>query len=305
MSLDVNTEKRNLRPFTRRGRATGDGNIGGTTVVSLWDPAVPEGLNEADDYWNDGQILILTGDMKDQAREITGWVQATGVITVAPRFVNPSVSLLSADVVATDVIIPVVDASVFGLGAAYIWDAAPNAEEVTITNVDTVLNQLTIAAPGLVNAYTVAANAAISMSPTILDDVEFTLMPPTKTVDTGEHTNPRRLESDSGFTSAVVTRVGGVATPLWADGLAAVYPAAGRTAGLVTTIYTIEIENATGAPVTAWLEVGAVAITVPFHINDGEAAIIPYDAGKTVGNVDVDCNASANDVVFAIMGTQL
>ena len=175
MSSDINAVERLMRPFVRHGVVTADGNIGGTTVISLWDPAVPEGMYEPDGFWNDSWLLILTGDMKDQRRRVTGWVQATGTLTVDPALVNPSVSLLSADVVATDVIIPVVDASVFSLGEAYIWDDAPNAEAVTITNVDTVLNQLTIAAPGLVNAYTVANNAAISMARRITDGTHFRL----------------------------------------------------------------------------------------------------------------------------------
>ena len=311
MSSDVDTQKRNLRPFTRRGSATADGNIGGTTVVSLWDPAVPEGLNEADDYWNDGQILILTGEMADEVREIVDWVQATGTLTVAPRFVNPNVSLLSADVVATDVIIPVVDASVFSLGAAYIWDDAPNAEEVTITDIDTVANELTIAAPGLVNAYTVLNNAAISMSPTILDGVEFTLMPPTRTVDTGEHTNPRRYEKDYGFVTLPVARAGGVATAVWDVGVACIrnpsgVPADGRTAGGITTVYTIELENPDAAAQTAWLEDGAgVVLSVIYHLAPTDTPIIDYPAGKTFGDVDLFINASIDGIVCQISGTEV
>jgi len=378
MSSDVSTEKRNLRPFTRRGSATADGNIGGTTLVSLWDPAVPEGLNEGDDYWNDGQILLLTGEMTNQQREITGFVQATGVITVAPRFVNPVVSLLTVDSPGADVVIDVADASLFpdsgslltvdavladptivvadvsrlrpgaavisditgaseaivilavvpatnllvllaplgagytmaneaavSMAAAYIWDDAPNAEAVVIIGIDETANQLTIAPPGLVAAYTVLNNAAISMSPTILDDVEFTLMPPTRTVDTGEHTNPRRYEKDYGFTSAPVARVGAVATALWEVALAAVYPAAGRTAGTITTIYELHIENSTGAAVTAWLEDDAGnAITVIYHVATLDTVVIDWPAGFTRGDAEVYINASVNDVVAQIFGTQ-
>jgi len=74
------------------------------------------------------------------------------------------------------------------------------------------------------------------------------------TTDSGVNTNPRRYEKDYGFVSDVVAvAVGPVATPIWAAGLPAVNPAAGRTAGLVTTIYSLVIENSTGAAVTAWL----------------------------------------------------
>lgn len=122
--------------------------------------------------------------------------------------------------------------------------------------------------------------------------------------DLGTHTNPRRYEKDNGFTSARVARAGGVATALWAVGTAAVYPVAGRTAGKVTTIYTLVIENNTGAAATAWLEVGAAAITPDYHINNGDTVVVPFIAGMTIGNVDVNLNASVNMVVAQLIGTE-
>jgi len=116
--------------------------------------------------------------------------------------------------------------------------------------------------------------------------------------DTGLHTNPRRYEKDNGFYSAVVARAGGVATALWTA-------ATGRTAGQITTIYTLEIENSTGAAVTAWLEIGGAAITVPYHISNDDSVIIEFVAGFNSGDADVNCNASANDVVFSIKGTEV
>lgn len=175
MSTEIETVRRVLQPFMKQGRATAAGLADGSTVVSLWDPTVPEGMDEPNFFWADAQILLLTGDMRDQLRRVLSWVRATGVLTVDPPFVNPNVSLLSGNVIVGAVIIPVVDASVFSLGEARIWDLAPNAETVTITIVDTILNQLTIAAPGLVNPYTVANNAAISMSPRIADGTYFVL----------------------------------------------------------------------------------------------------------------------------------
>jgi len=118
--------------------------------------------------------------------------------------------------------------------------------------------------------------------------------------DTGVNTNPRRFESDYGFWSAPTAVVGPAATALWAI---ATTPA--RTAGLDTTIYTIEIENSTGAPVTAWLEIGGVVVTVPFHVVDNDSVTIPYVAGLAMGDNDVDCNASAVGVVVSIKGTEL
>ena len=119
------------------------------------------------------------------------------------------------------------------------------------------------------------------------------------TEDTGLHTNPRRYEKDNGFYSAPTARAGGVATALWT---VATTPA--RTAGQVTTIYTLTIENPTAGAVTAWLEIGGVAVTPPYHINQSETAVITFVAGFTTGNADVNCNASANTVVFQIIGTE-
>ena len=122
--------------------------------------------------------------------------------------------------------------------------------------------------------------------------------------DTGVNTNPRKYEKDNGFASAVVARAGGVATPLWAVGLAAVTPVAGRTDGGVTTIYTLIIENATAAAITGWLERAGVVITPDFHVQNNETAVIPFDAGLTSGDADLECNASANAVEFQIIGTE-
>ena len=97
----------------------------------------------------------------------------------------------------------------------------------------------------------------------------------------------------------MVARAGGVATALYT-----IATAPARTAGENTTIYTLEIENATGAAVTAWLEIAGVAITVPFHINDDDSVIIEYIAGLNAGDADIDCNASANGVIFSIKGTE-
>lgn len=119
------------------------------------------------------------------------------------------------------------------------------------------------------------------------------------TQDTGLNTNPRRYEKDNGFYSAPIARAGGVATALWT-----IATAPARTAGQVTTIYTLVIENATGAAITGWLEIGGVAITPNYHVNNDETAVITFEAGLTSGNADVNCNASANAVVFQVIGTE-
>lgn len=101
------------------------------------------------------------------------------------------------------------------------------------------------------------------------------------------------------FRSPSVARAGGVATALWAT---TTNPA--RTAGRVSTIYTLIIQNSTGAAVTAWLEIGGVAITPVFHVNNNETAVIPFIAGLQTGDNNVLCNASANAVRFQVSGTE-
>lgn len=122
---------------------------------------------------------------------------------------------------------------------------------------------------------------------------------PLLTEDSGANTNPRAYEKANGFYSDVVARAGAAATALWTT---ATTPA--RTAGLDTTIYTLEIENSTGGAVTAWLEIGGAAITIPFHIGDNDSIVIDFVGGFNSGDADVNCNASADDVVFSIKGTE-
>ena len=117
--------------------------------------------------------------------------------------------------------------------------------------------------------------------------------------DTGLNTNPRRYEKDNGFYSAPTTRAGGVATAMWTT---ATTPA--RTAGEETTIYSFHIENSTGGAVTAWLEVGGVAVTIPYAVVDADSVTISWPAGLDIGNQDINLNASANDVIGQISGTE-
>ena len=111
--------------------------------------------------------------------------------------------------------------------------------------------------------------------------------------------------ANNGFVSAIVARVGAAATPLWAVGLAAINPVAGRTNGTVSTIYTLTIENPTAGAVTAWLEVGGAVVTSDYHLNAGETGVFSFVAGLNIGNQDIDCNASANLVEFQVVGIQV
>jgi len=123
---------------------------------------------------------------------------------------------------------------------------------------------------------------------------------PLITEDTGLHTNPRRYEKDNGFYSAVTAVAAGpAATAIWA---ATTTPA--RTVGQDTTIYSLHLENSTGAAITAWLEVDGVAITVPYHVANNDSVLIDWPAGLDVGDQDIDLNASAAGVVGQISGTE-
>lgn len=124
--------------------------------------------------------------------------------------------------------------------------------------------------------------------------------------DTGVNTNPRRYEKDQGFTSAK-TQCGILAVNIWAVGLAATYPAAGRTAGQITTIYSFQIENRTAAQIWAWLEIGGVEITARFPVAANNTLTVDIEAGETIGNQDVTFNTSVGAVanVFGVItGTQ-
>lgn len=152
-----------------------------------------------------------------------------------------------------------------------------------------VNDRLALPAPGAITDVNLMEYLGVACGP----------LNPVNTEDTGLNTNPRRYEKDNGFYSAVVARAGGIATALWT-----IATAPARTAGQVTTIYTLEIENSTGAAVTGWLEIGGVAITVPIHVANNDTAVIDFIAGLNSGNADVNCNASVNGVTFSVKGTE-
>ena len=111
--------------------------------------------------------------------------------------------------------------------------------------------------------------------------------------------------NQNGFVSGAIARAGGVATPLWEVGLAAVNPAAGRTDGLSRTLFTLILANDTGGAITAWLEIGGVVISPLYHVNDTETAVISFVGGMTTANQDIDINASVNGVVAQLLGIQV
>lgn len=119
------------------------------------------------------------------------------------------------------------------------------------------------------------------------------------TQDTGVNTNPRRYEVENGFRSPVVIRTGGTPNPLYTT---ATTPA--RTAGLTVVVYSLHIYNHSGVTVTAWLEIAGAAITVAYPLDDDQTLIIDFPTGLQVGNNDLNCNASANNVDFQVCGLE-
>lgn len=124
--------------------------------------------------------------------------------------------------------------------------------------------------------------------------------------DTGLNTNPRRYEKDHGFVSAFAT-VAVILTPVkvWAVGLAAVNPVGGRTAGRLTTIYTLNIVNPTIGVVTVWLEnTAGNVLTIPFPLNASESLVTEWVAGLNLGNIDVYINSDTAGVLSQVVGME-
>lgn len=63
----------------KRGTTTTNGAVDGSTVVDV-------GLTQADNYWNDMTILIVSGACDGQSRDITGFTG--GTLTVSPIFAS-------------------------------------------------------------------------------------------------------------------------------------------------------------------------------------------------------------------------
>lgn len=111
--------------------------------------------------------------------------------------------------------------------------------------------------------------------------------------------------NQNGFVSLPIARAGGIPTALWAVLTLGVTPAAGRTAGMSSTIFTLIISNDTGAAITANLAIGGVVITPLYHVNNTETAVITFEGGMTTGNQDIQIDASANGVVAQLLGIQV
>jgi len=134
---------------------------------------------------------------------------------------------------------------------------------------------------------------------------------PLITEDSGLHTNPRRYESDNGFVSNPIAVVGPAATLLWAVGTLCVrnpsgIVANGRTAGNITTVYTMELRNPNAAVQTAWLETAAgVVVSIVYEMQANDSLIIDFAGGKTFGDIDLYINGSAVDIECQLEGTEV
>lgn len=128
--------------------------------------------------------------------------------------------------------------------------------------------------------------------------------------DSGANTNPKAYEKDNGFVSNPIAVVGPAATLLWAVGLACVrnpsgVAANGRTAGNLTTVYTMEIRNPNAAIQTAWLETAAgVVVSVVYELAANETIIIDFIGGKTFGDMDLYINGSIVAIECQLEGTE-
>ena len=132
------------------------------------------------------------------------------------------------------------------------------------------------------------------------------------TEDTGLHTNPRRYEKDYGFVSAPISvAVALTAVQVWAVGVACVRNpsdilANGRTAGNISTVYTMELRNPDAAVQTAWLETtGAVVVSIVYEIAANDSIVVPFEGGKTFGNMDLYINGSVAAIECQLEGTEV
>lgn len=112
-----------LEVVVRQGITTSNGNVGGTTVIDST-------LTEADNYWNNLAITILSGNSAGQIRRISGFTNITNTITVASAFNSQILSGTSYRIVAivttpdtstdiTALMADVGDASASALGSLY------------------------------------------------------------------------------------------------------------------------------------------------------------------------------------------
>lgn len=130
---------------------------------------------------------IISVPLTDDAHAIKGyamaWDETAGRVNVAidnePAFAgicvdNPSETRLAATGAIGDTTITVLDASLFEVGTATLWDDTPSTEAVTISAVNRVTNELTISA--LAAEYAVADNAKIAMEGTETGSIRVDVM---------------------------------------------------------------------------------------------------------------------------------
>ena len=113
--------------------------------------------------------------------------------------------------------------------------------------------------------------------------------------------NAEQFKIENAFDTDVVAVVGPGATLLWGPASANKK----RTAGKSTYILWVTIHNPTAGQITAWLEVGGVAITPPFEVTATQSIAYNMPTPVTVGDHDVNCNASVATVQVQAGGYQI
>lgn len=121
----------------------------------------------------------------------------------------------------------------------------------------------------------------------------------------------RQYEKQKGFVSNPIPVAGGpTATAVWATGVACVrnpsgVPANGRTARNITTVYTMEVRNPDVANQTFWLETtGAVVVSMVYEIAANDSIVVPFEGGKTFGDMDLYINGSVAGIECQLSGTE-
>ena len=80
----------------------------------------------------------------------------------------------------------------------------------------------------------------------------------------------------------------------------------GRTAGNITTVYTMELRNPDAAVQTAWLETGpGTVVSIVYELNANDSLVLDFVGGKTFGNMDLYTNGSVAAIECQLSGTEV
>lgn len=156
--------------------SSGNGNVGGTTVVST-------ALTEVNDYWNDMQLLCLSGANEGQVRRILDFDAGTDTITVDTAFTNQT--LTSDTWIIVGRVTGAASALTVGAIADGVWDeqkaghVAANSYGKIVqdveTDVNTLLTETQTNIPADIAASEVAIIAEIDANETKIDTLTTNL----------------------------------------------------------------------------------------------------------------------------------